>query len=108
LAIIVAGVAFTAYTVPASQSSFVPPNPEDPEASAIEVKTRVSRNPGTGIVALLVGTLVNFYAISKYRSEHSEIRRKEPRPEGMFLVLGVLVTLAAFALGAYIIFVRSL
>lgn len=107
LAIIVAGVAITAYVATASQSTILAPNPDDPGAGMVEVNAPVSRNPAVGIVLLLVGVIVNFYAVSQYRSEYSEIREKEPRPEGTFLGFGVLVTLLALALGVYTIFVLT-
>ena len=107
LAIIVAGVSITAYTAAASQATVLAPNPDDPGAGPIEVKAPVSRNPTIGIVILVVGTIANFYAISKYRSEYSEIRDKEPRPVGMFSGFGVLVTLIALALGVYAILVLT-
>lgn len=107
LALIVAGVAITAYTAAASQSTVLAPNPDDPGVGLIEVKGPVSRNPTVGIVALLVGAVVNFFAISKYRTEYGEIREKEPRPEGMFFGLGTLVTLMALAVGGYAIFVLT-
>ena len=107
LAIIVAGVAITGYTAAASQATVSAPNPDDPGAGPIEVKAPVSRNPTIGIVILVVGAIANFYAISKYRSEYSEIRDKEPRPVGMFSGFGVLVTLIALALGVYAILVLT-
>ena len=107
LAIVAIGVGITAYTAAASTATVLAPNPDDPGAGMVEVKVPVTRNPALGIVIVLAGTIVNFYAISRYRSEYSEIREKEPRPEGRFSGLGVLAALMALALGVYAILVLT-
>jgi uncharacterized membrane protein YidH (DUF202 family) len=56
------------------------------------------------LIAMFAGLLLNIYGIYKYRSEYGEIREKEPRPEGLFTVAGLLITLAVLGAGLFMIF----
>ena|SRR3972149_3621194 len=56
------------------------------------------------LMAMFAGLLLNLYGIYKYRSEYSEIREKEPRPEGLFIAAGLLITLAILGAGLFIAF----
>ena len=105
LAIVAAGAIATLLGVALSQTTISAPNPVDPGAGPMEVKSPVRPNPAIGTIALIVGTLVDLYAISKYRSEYAEIREKEPRPERVFVGIGLLIILLAIAVGGYTIFV---
>lgn len=102
--IVFTGVLVTAYTSAASQTTVQAPNPADPGAGPIEVASPIGKTPVVGILGLIVGIVVNLWAISKYRNEYAEIKEKESRPEGMFIMIGLVVTLVVVAIGAYLIF----
>ena len=55
-------------------------------------------------IAMFAGLLLNLYGIYKYRSEYGEIREKEPRPEGLFISAGILITLAVLGAGLFMAF----
>ena len=56
------------------------------------------------LIAMLGGFLLNIYGIYKYRSEYSEIREKEPRPAGLFITAGLLITLSVLGAGLFMAF----
>lgn len=68
---------------------------EDPE----EVLISFDRNNSIGILGIAAGSIVNFYSINRYRRDYSEIKGKEPRPSGLFVGVGIVLTFGAMALG---------
>ena len=104
LAIIAVGVVATVFSAAASQVQVFIPNQADPGAEPVPVEAPVQANTGLGIVTVIIGSLVNLFSIKKYRSDYDEIKDKEPRPEGMLTLVGLLLTLVVAAVGIYAIY----
>jgi len=68
---------------------------EEPE----EVLISFDRNNSIAIVGIAAGSIMNFYSINKYRRDYSEIKEKEPRPLGLFVGVGLVLTFGALGLG---------
>lgn len=68
---------------------------EDPE----EVLISFDRNNSIGNLGIGAGSIVNFYSINKYRRDYAEINGKEPRPSGLFVGVGIVLTFGAVGLG---------
>jgi len=108
LAIIAVGVVATTFSSAASQVQVFVPNVADPGAEAVAVQSPIKPNAGLGMVTVIVGSIVNLFSIKKYRSDYAEIKEKEPseraRPETMFVLVGLLLTLVVAGLGIYAIY----
>jgi len=104
LAIIAVGVVATSFSSAASQVQVFVPNLADPGAEAVAVQSPVRPNAGLGMVTVIVGSIVNLFSIKKYRSDYADIKEKEPRPEGMFTLVGLLLTVVVASVGIYAIY----
>lgn len=104
LTIMTIGVGATIFGAAASQATVLAPNPVDPGAGPVEVRAPGGVNTGLGLLAIIIGTIVNLFSIRKYKADYAEIKEKEPRPEGMFVLVGLLITLLFAAVGAYAIY----
>ncbi|MEE8238800.1 MAG: hypothetical protein V3R13_01775, partial [Nitrososphaerales archaeon] len=79
----------------------------DPGAGPDTIEAPFDANASVGIIALVVGGVINFYSINKYRGDYTEIADKEPRPAGMLVGIGLLITLLALGASGYFIFVLA-
>lgn len=57
------------------------------------------RNNSIGIQGTVAGKIMNFYSVNRYRQNYSEIKEKEPRPSGLLVGVGLVLTFGAFGLG---------
>ena len=56
------------------------------------------------MLAMLVGAVVNLKAITNYREEYGEIKDTEKRPETLFILVTLALTLGALGLaGSFIL-----
>lgn len=104
LAIIAVGVGATMFGAAASQATVLVPDPGDPGAGPVAVQAPGGVNTGLGFLTIIVGSGVNLFSIRKYKADYAEIKEKELRPEGIFVLVGLLITLLAASAGAYIIY----
>jgi len=56
-----------------------------------------------GLIALLVGWVVNFYSINKYVGEYTETKDSLPRPQRISVSIGLVVTLFSLLAGYFIL-----
>ena len=104
LAIISVGVIATIFSAAASQSQVFIPNAGDPGAEPVAVPAPGKPNAALGVVTIIVGSLVNLISIRKYRSDYADIKEKEPRPEKILVLLGLVLTVAVACIGIYAIY----
>lgn len=104
IVIIAVGVLASAFNLVLSESTVLVPG-ADPGEGLIEIQAPFNANASVGMIALVVGAVINFYSINRYLAEYGEIEDKEPRPKGMFVGIGFLLTILALAMGGYSIFI---
>ena len=103
IVIIVLGIIGQQINVELSETTILVPGP-DPGAGPSEVSSGIDVTRTGGMLAMLVGTVVNLRAISTYRSEYGEIKETEERPETLFIIATLVLTLAALGLaGSFIL-----
>ena len=101
--IILLGIIGQQINVELSETTVLVPGP-DPGAGPSEVSSGIDVTRTGGMLAMLVGTVVNLRAISTYRSEYGEIKETEERPETLFIIATLVLTLAALGLaGSFIL-----
>ena len=101
--IILLGIIGQQINVELSETTILVPGP-DPGAGPSEVSSGIDVTRTRGMLAMLVGTVVNLRAISTYRSEYGEIKETEERPETLFIIATLVLTLAALGLaGSFIL-----
>jgi len=105
IVIIGVGVMANVFNVALSESTVQVPNLADPGGVPDIIEAPFDAN--VGIIALVVGGVINFYSINKYRGDYAEIADKEPRPAGMLVGIGLLITLLALGASGYFIFVLA-
>ena len=106
IVIIGVGVIANVFNVALSESTIQVPG-VDPGAGPDTIEAPFDANASVGIIALVVGGVINFYSINKYRGDYAEIADKEPRPAGMLVGIGLLITLLALGASGYFIFVLA-
>ncbi|MCZ6648800.1 MAG: hypothetical protein ACE1ZC_03535 [Nitrososphaerales archaeon] len=106
IVIIGVGVIANVFNVALSESTIQVPG-IDPGAGPDTIEAPFDANASVGIIALVVGGVINFYSINKYRGDYAEIADKEPRPAGMLVGIGLLITLLALGASGYFIFVLA-
>ena len=103
IVIILLGIIGQQINVELSETTILVPGP-DPGAGPSEVSSGIDVTRTGGMLAMLVGTVVNLRAISTYRSEYGEIKETEERPETLFIIATLVLTLAALGLaGSFIL-----
>ena len=94
--VILLGIIGQQITVELSETTVLVPGP-DPGAGPSEVSSG-------GMLAMLVGAVVNLRAITNYREEYGEIKDTEKRPETLFILVTLALTLGALGLaGSFIL-----
>lgn len=106
IVIIGAGVIANVFNVALSESTIQVPG-IDPGAGPDTIEAPFDANASVGIIALIVGGVVNFYSVNKYRGDYAEIADKEPRPAGTLIGIGLLVTLLALGASGYFMFILA-
>ncbi len=106
IVIIGVGLIANVFNVALSESTIQVPG-IDPGAGPDTIEAPFDANASVGIIALVVGGVINFYSINKYRGDYTEIADKEPRPAGMLVGIGLLITLLALGVSGYFIFVLA-
>ncbi len=106
IVIIGVGVMANVFNVALSESTVQVPG-ADPAEGPDTIEAPIDANASIGIIALVVGGVINFYSINKYRGDYAEIADKEPRPAGMLVGIGLLITLLALGASGYFIFVLA-
>ncbi len=106
IVIIGVGVIANVFNIALSESTIQVPG-IDPGAGPDTIEAPFDANASVGIIALVVGGVINFYSINKYRGDYAEIADKEPRPAGMLVGIGLLITLLALGASGYFIFVLA-
>ncbi|MEE8187396.1 MAG: hypothetical protein V3T99_07030 [Nitrososphaerales archaeon] len=106
IVIIGVGLIANVFNVALSESTIQVPG-IDPGAGPDTIEAPFDANASVGIIALVVGGVINFYSINKYRGDYAEIADKEPRPAGMLVGIGLLITLLALGASGYFIFVLA-
>ena len=106
IVIIGVGVIANVFNIALSESTIQVPG-IDPGAGPDTIEAPFDANASVGIIALIVGGVINFYSINKYRGDYAEIADKEPRPAGMLVGIGLLITLLALGVSGYFIFVLA-
>ncbi|MCH2404104.1 MAG: hypothetical protein MK229_03230 [Nitrososphaerales archaeon] len=103
LMIILLGVIGQQITVELSNTTVLVQGP-DPGAGPSEISSGIDVTRTGGMLAMLVGSVFNLRAITKYREEYGEIKESEKRPEMLFILGGLILTIVAIGLaGSFII-----
>ena len=103
IVIILLGIIGQQITVELSETTVLVPGP-DPGAGPSEVSSGIDVTRTGGMLAMLVGAVVNLRAISNYREEYGEIKDTEKRPETLFILVTLALTLGALGLaGSFIL-----
>ena len=103
LMIILLGVIGQQITVELSNTTVMVQGP-DPGAGPSEISSGIDVTRTGGMLAMLVGSVFNLRAITKYREEYGEIKEIEKRPEMLFILGGLILTIVAIGLaGSFII-----
>ena len=101
--VILLGIIGQQITIELSETTVLVPGP-DPGAGPSEVSSGIDVTRTGGMLAMLVGALVNLRAISNYREEYGEIKDTEQRPETLFILVTLALTLGALGLaGSFIL-----
>ena len=101
--VILLGIIGQQITVELSETTVLVPGP-DPGAGPSEVSSGIDVTRTGGMLAMLVGAVVNLKAITTYREEYGEIKDKEKRPETLFILVTLGLTLGAIVLaGSFIL-----
>ncbi|MBH59075.1 MAG: hypothetical protein CMO19_01495 [Thaumarchaeota archaeon] len=103
IVIILLGIIGQQINVELSETTILVPGP-DPGAGPSEVSSGIDVTRTGGMLAMLVGAVVNLKAITTYREEYGEIKDKEKRPETLFILVTLGLTLGAIVLaGSFIL-----
>ena len=103
LMIILLGVIGQQITIELSETTVLVQGP-DPGAGPSEVSSGIDVTRTGGMLAMLVGSVVNLRAITTYRDEYGEIKENEKRPETLFILGALILTIAAIGIaGSFII-----
>ena len=103
IVVILLGIIGQQITVELSETTVLVPGP-DPGAGPSEVSSGIDVTRTGGMLAMLVGAVVNLRAISNYREEYGEIKDTEQRPETLFILVTLALTLGALGLaGSFIL-----
>ena len=103
IVIILLGIIGQQITVELSETTVLVPGP-DPGAGPSEVSSGIDVTRTGGMLAMLVGAVVNLRAITNYREEYGEIKYTEQRPETLFILVTLALTLGALGLaGSFIL-----
>ena len=101
--VILLGIIGQQITVELSETTVLVPGP-DPGAGPSEVSSGIDVTRTGGMLAMLVGAVVNLKAIMNYREEYGEIKDTEKRPETLFILVTLGLTLGAIVLaGSFIL-----
>ena len=101
--IILLGIIGQQINVELSETTILVPGP-DPGAGPSEVSSGIDVTRTGGMLAMLVGAVVNLKAIMNYREEYGEIKDTEKRPETLFILVTLGLTLGAIVLaGSFIL-----
>ena len=101
--VILLGIIGQQITVELSETTVLVPGP-DPGAGPSEVSSGIDVTRTGGMLAMLVGAVVNLKAIMNYREEYGEIKDTEKRPETLFILVTLALTLGALGLaGSFIL-----
>ena len=101
--IILLGIIGQQINVELSETTVLVPGP-DPGAGPSEVSSGIDVTRTGGMLAMLVGAVVNLKAIMNYREEYGEIKDTEKRPETLFILVTLALTLGALGLaGSFIL-----
>ena len=99
LMIILLGVIGQQITVELSNTTVLVQGP-DPGAGPSEISSGIDVTRTGGMLAMLVGSVFNLRAITKYREEYGEIKEIEKRPEMLFILGGLILTITAIGLAS--------
>ena len=103
IVVILLGIIGQQITVELSETTVLVPGP-DPGAGPSEVSSGINVTRTGGMLAMLVGAVVNLRAITNYREEYGEIKDTEKRPETLFILVTLALTLGALGLaGSFIL-----
>ena len=103
IVIILLGIIGQQISVELSETTVLVPGP-DPGAGPSEVSSGIDVTRTGGMLAMLVGAVVNLRAITNYREEYGEIKDTEKRPETLFILVTLALTLGALGLaGSFIL-----
>ena len=103
IVIILLGIIGQQINVELSETTILVPGP-DPGAGPSEVSSGIDVTRTGGMLAMLVGAVVNLRAITNYREEYGEIKDTEKRPETLFILVTLALTLGALGLsGSFIL-----
>ena len=103
IVVILLGIIGQQITVELSETTVLVPGP-DPGAGPSEVSSGIDVTRTGGMLAMLVGAVVNLRAITNYREEYGEIKDTEQRPETLFILVTLALTLGALGLaGSFIL-----
>ncbi|MCH2396631.1 MAG: hypothetical protein MK227_00265 [Nitrososphaerales archaeon] len=103
IVIILLGIIGQQINVELSETTILVPGP-DPGAGPSEVSSGIDVTRTGGMLAMLVGAVVNLKAIMNYREEYGEIKDTEKRPETLFILVTLGLTLGAIVLaGSFIL-----
>ena len=102
LMIILLGVVGQQINVELSETTVLVPGP-DPGAGPSEVSSGIDVTRTGGMLAMLVGSVINLRAITTYREEYGEIKDTEKRPEMLFILGALILTIAAIGLAGSLI-----
>ena len=101
--VILLGIIGQQITNELSETTVLVPGP-DPGAGPSEVSSGIDVTRTGGMLAMLVGAVVNLRAITNYREEYGEIKDTEKRPETLFILVTLGLTLGAIVLaGSFIL-----
>ena len=101
--IILLGIIGQQINVELSETTVLVPGP-DPGAGPSEVSSGIDVTRTGGMLAMLVGAVVNLRAITNYREEYGEIKDTEKRPETLFILVTLALTLGSLGLaGSFIL-----
>ena len=103
IVVILLGIIGQQITIELSETTVLVPGP-DPGAGPSEVSSGIDVTRTGGMLAMLVGAVVNLKAIMNYREEYGEIKDTEKRPETLFILVTLALTLGALGLaGSFIL-----
>ncbi len=103
IVIILLGIIGQQISVGLSETTVLVPGP-DPGAGPSEVSSGIDVTRTGGMLAMLVGAVVNLKAITNYREEYGEIKDTEKRPETLFILVTLALPLGALGLaGSFIL-----
>ena len=103
IVIILLGILGQQITIELSNTTVMVQGP-DPGAGPSEIESGIDVTRTGGMLAMLVGAVVNLRAITNYREEYGEIKDTEKRPETLFILVTLALTLGALGLaGSFIL-----